>query len=67
MDMYSEANKKAIVKYLAKLRTITFRVKPEEYETMEKAVEKAGYKSMRQFYLDAINEKIENINKKLDI
>ena len=45
--------------YLGKLKEIRFRVKPEEYEEMEKAAAKQGYRSMRQFFLAAINEKIE--------
>ena len=44
-----------------KLKEIRFRVKPEEFEKYEEAAKKAGYKSMRQFYIDAINEKIQKI------
>ena len=45
--------------YLGRLKEIRFRVKPEEYEEMEKAAKKLGYTSMRQFYLAAIKEKME--------
>ena len=56
---YNEDSKKRTMKYLEKLKEIRFRVKPEEYEKYEEAAKKAGYPSMRQFYIDAINEKIE--------
>lgn len=52
-------DKEAITRYLAKLKTIAFRVKPEEYDRFEKAAKEQGYPSMRQFFLAAINEKIE--------
>ena len=52
-------NKDYTIEYLSKLKEIRFRVKPEEYEEMEKAAKKLGYTSMRQFFLAAINEKIE--------
>ena len=48
-------------KYLEKLKEIRFRVKPEEYEQYEQAAKIAGYPSMRQFYLDALQEKTEKI------
>ena len=56
---YNEDSKKRTMKYLEKLKEIRFRVKPEEYEKYEEAAQRAGYPSMRQFYIDAINEKIE--------
>ena len=59
--MYNESTKKATMKYLAKLKEVRFRVQPEEYERMKDAAERGGYNSMRQFFLAAINEKIENI------
>ena len=49
------------MKYLEKLKEIRFRVKPEEFTKYEAAARKAGYPSMRQFYLDALNEKTEDI------
>ena len=61
--MYNETSKKATMKYLEKLKEIRFRVKPEEYERYEVAAREAGYPSMRQFFIDAIEEKIENLNK----
>ena len=60
---YSKKQKEYTMKYLEGLKEIRFRVKPEEYERIEEASKKAGYPSMRQFYLDAINEKIEKIEK----
>ena len=59
--MYNEVSKKATTKYLSTLKEIRFRVKPEEFTEFEAAAKKAGYESMRQFYLDAIKEKIEKI------
>ena len=56
---YNEDSKNRTMKYLEKLKEIRFRVKPEEYEKDEEAAKRAGYPSMRQFYIDAINEKIE--------
>ncbi len=57
--MYNESMKKATVKYLATLKEIRFRVKPEEYEKMRVAAKEQGYTSMRQFYLAAIEEKMK--------
>ena len=61
---YDEAAKKRTMNYLKKLKEIRFRVKPEDYERYEEAAAAAGYESMRQFYMDAIDEKIERIEKK---
>lgn len=58
---YNEKQKEYTMKYLDKLKEIRFRVKPEEFDRYEAASKKAGYSSMRQFYIDAINEKIERI------
>lgn len=58
---YNEKSKEYTMKYLEKLKEIRFRVKPEDYQKYEKAAEKAGYPSMRQFYLDAIEEKVKEI------
>ena len=58
---YDEKQKEYTLKYLEKLKEIRFRVKPEEFEVYEKAAQKAGYPSMRQFYLDALQEKVEKI------
>ena len=59
--MYNEASKKATMKYLDKLKEIRFRVKPEDYERYEEAAKKAGYDSMRQFFIAAIEEKIKSL------
>lgn len=56
---YDDKQKQYTMKYLEKLKEIRFRVKPEEFSKYEEAAKKAGYSSMRQFYMDAINEKIE--------
>lgn len=59
--MYNESQKKATMKYLDTLKEIRFRVKPEEYERYVAAAKKAGYSSMRQFYLDALNQIVDKI------
>lgn len=59
---YNEKSKEATLKYLKKMKPVTLRIKPELYEKHEAAAKKAGYPSMRKFYLDAIDEKIEKIN-----
>lgn len=56
--VYSESQKKATTKYLKNLKEIRFRVKPEDYERFQKAAKEMGYDSMRQFFLDAIEEKM---------
>lgn len=59
---YNKKQKEYTMKYLEKLKEIRFRVKPEEYVRFEEAAHNAGYSSMRQFYLDAIVEKIETLS-----
>lgn len=61
--MYNEKSKERTMRYLYKLKEIRFRVKPEEYEFYEQAARFGGYSSMRQFYIDSINEKVEKIMK----
>ncbi len=56
---YNEKQKEYTMKYLEKLKEIRFRVKPEEFERYETAAKKAGYPSMQQSYIDAIEEKIK--------
>lgn len=58
---YSKKQKEYTMKYLEKLKEIRFRVKPEEYQMYERAAKEAGYPSMRQFYMDALSEKVEKI------
>ena len=60
---YNDKQKEYTMKHLKKLKEIRFRVKPEEFARYEEASKKAGYSSMRQFYMDAINEKIKKILK----
>ena len=50
---------KSTQRYLSTLKQIRFWVKPEEYELMQKVAEEQGYGSMRQFFLDAIYEKMK--------
>jgi len=59
MSVYNERQKRSIEKYLSKLKEIRFRVRPEEYAAMQEAAAALGYSSMRQFFLAAINEKME--------
>lgn len=59
---YNQKQKESTMKYLEKLKEIRFRVKPEEYMKYEEAAKRAGYPSMRKFYMDAIQEKIEKIS-----
>jgi uncharacterized protein (DUF1778 family) len=49
------------MKYLGKLKEIRFRVKPEEYARYEQAAKQGNYQSLRQFYMSAINEKVDAI------
>lgn len=58
--MYNESKKKATIKYLATLKEIRFRVKPEEYDKMQKAAHDQGFASMRQFFLAAIDRMMYN-------
>lgn len=55
---YNEKQKEYTMKYLKGLKEIRFRVAPEVYAEYEEAAKKAGYTSMRQFYMDAIQEKM---------
>lgn len=55
---YDDKQKDRTMRYLAKLKEIRFRVKPDDFTRYEEAAKRAGYTSMRQFYLDAIEEKI---------
>lgn len=59
--MYDEKAKKRTMKYLDKQKQIRFWVSPEEYERFKNIAESAGYESLRQFYLEAIEEKIQKI------
>lgn len=60
--MYNESQKKATMKYLKTQKQIRFWVKPVEYSQIEKAAEAGGFRSLRQFYLYAINMLIDKIN-----
>ena len=52
-------NKDYTLEYLKKLKEIRFRVSQEDYKRFESAAKEQGYPSMRQFFLAAIEEKIE--------
>lgn len=58
---YNEKSKERTMKYLEKLKEIRFRVKPEEYARYEQAMKQGNYQSLRQFYMSAINEKVDAI------
>ena len=58
---YDEKAKERTMRYLEKQKQIRFWVNPADYERFENEAKNAGYKSLRQFYLDAIEEKIKNI------
>lgn len=58
---YNEKQKEYTMKYLKKLKEIRFRVEPEEYQKYEEAAKASGYPSMRQFYMDALEEKVKKI------
>lgn len=62
---YNEKQKASIMRYLDKLKEIRFRVRMEEYDRYVRAAKAGGYSSMRQFYMDAIDEKIQN-DKEID-
>lgn len=58
---YNEKSKERTMKYLEKLKEIRFRVKPEEYAKYEQVAKQGNYQSLRQFYMSAINEKVDAI------
>lgn len=55
--------KSSVQRYLDKLYQVRFWVKPDVKDRWEEAAKKAGYPSMRKFYMDAIEEKIKKLNK----
>lgn len=56
-NKYTEAQKRATLKNLKKLKSISIRIKPEEADRYKNAAGKCGL-PLRQFILDALNEKI---------
>lgn len=58
---YDEKQKEYTMKYLKSLKEIRFRVKPDDQTRYEAAAKKAGYPSMRQFYISAIEEMVAKI------
>lgn len=63
MTKYDDRQKKWTMDYLKTLKTVQFRVKPDEYERWENAAKQAGFTSMRQFYLHCIEKETERIEK----
>lgn len=55
---YTEAQKRASLKYQATLKELKIRMKPEEYERIVEAA-KGAETSVRAYCLTAINEKIQ--------
>lgn len=60
--MYNESQKKATMKYLKTQKQIRFWIQPAEYEKIEKAAAAGGFRSLRQFYLYAIQELVKRVN-----
>lgn len=54
----SDAQKKAITKYLKKLKSITIRVSPEDHERYKRYCDKKNF-SMRSFMLHAMDTYME--------
>lgn len=59
--MYNESAKKATLKYLKTQKQIRFWVRPDFYDQIQTAAAEAGYPSLRQFYIAAINDQIKKI------
>lgn len=59
---YNEKQKKWTMDYLGNLKEIRFRVSQEDYEKFKVAAHDFGYESMRQFYIEALNEKVDKLN-----
>lgn len=65
--VYDAAQKERIIRNLAKLKEIRFRVNLDTYEMYQKAVESGGYRSMRQFLMTAAeNQMKQDLEKKKD-
>ena len=64
--VYDKRQKEYTINYLKTLKEIRFRVKNEVYARFEEVAKNAGYPSMRQFYLDALNEKVEKISEQME-
>ena len=56
--MASEAQKQATKNYLAKLKTWTIRIKPDEAEKIEQAAAAAG-QSKNEYVLEAVRRRME--------
>ena len=65
MAKYTEAQKKATMKYMEKLKDVRFRITPEEYTAWTEAAKAAGFTkadgtaNMRQFIIAAVTDKIK--------
>lgn len=58
--VYNDLQKERIIKTLSQMKEIRFRVTPEVFEEYQVAAEEGGYKSMRQFYMTAIENQIKS-------
>ena len=58
---YNEKQKEYTMRYLAKLKDVRFRVKPEEYTRYDEARKKMGYQSMRAFIVAALDAFINDL------
>lgn len=56
---YNDERREYMREYLGKQSEVRFRVPPAEHERYKAAAEREGYKSLRQFLLAAIEEKIK--------
>ena len=56
---YSEARLEATKKYQAKLKSVSLRVQPEEYEHYKRAADQLAL-PLRQLFLQGADELIEN-------
>lgn len=57
-NKYTEAQAKATAKYLKQFKTILIRISDEDFERIQKAVEKSG-KTQKDFIYDAVMEAVE--------
>lgn len=57
--MYNESRKRASIKYMAKLKEIRLRVRPEYYDKISEVVSTQGYASNRQFFLHCIDQELK--------
>ncbi len=61
--MAQESQRKATAKYLANMKTISLRMKPEEHATIKAAAERQNGGSVQGYILQAIRERLEREEK----